>query len=131
MIEHILCKISVLKAEQPSPTCQHFTMIILDLPFTQINQPFPSPAPPSCHQKTPPGGQEVNCEKTIPVALDIAPHELKEVSNEKEQSLGSALVPRATLGPWVGGDDRPVMWKQTWKYHSPSRHHWFQHIRMI
>lgn len=30
-------------------------------------------------------GQEVNCEKTIPVALDIAPHELKEVSNEKEQ----------------------------------------------
>lgn len=30
-------------------------------------------------------GQEVNCEKTIAVALDIAPHELKEVSNEKEQ----------------------------------------------
>eukprot|EP00435_Cladocopium_sp_Y103_P039457 s1014_g10.t1 len=28
---------------------------------------------------------EVNCENTIPVALDIAPHELKQVNNQMEQ----------------------------------------------
>jgi hypothetical protein len=31
----------------------------------------------------------VDCKETIPVALDIAPHELKQVNNQMEQSLGA------------------------------------------